>query len=185
MLVRWQGNKAQVWDLFVVLQNKRKKQVRTQPTPNLNTKWNKSWFRSAIPRNIHRSGGRFKKCGQTVWITHFHHSELGKRRRRKRRRKGNSFISPRLADRVLPKGNSRRKENRLQVTLGCQERDKLRFLPYIFYSAVQNHLQILWIFKLWSKQGESESSPLRNDSYAVAASNIQELKHSCRNYCSC
>lgn len=82
----YQGNWADV------LQNKERKQVRTQPSPNLNKKWNTSWFRSAKPRNIGRSGGRFKKCGQTVWIAHFHHSEVGKRRR-----KGNSFISPSLA----------------------------------------------------------------------------------------
>lgn len=48
-------------------------------------------------------GADLRSMARECELLIFHHSELGKRRR-KWSRKGNSFISPSLAGRVLPKG---------------------------------------------------------------------------------
>lgn len=70
-LIRWWSDGRAINLRCGVLQKKEKRQVRMQPSPNLNKKWNISQFRSAVPRNSSCSRGRFKKHGQTVWIADF------------------------------------------------------------------------------------------------------------------
>lgn len=73
--------------------------------------------------------------------------------------------------------HSGRRRTGCRLHLAARRGTSCDFELSIFYCAVLSHLQILWIPKPWSKQGESElPSPLRNKSHALTASKLQELK---------